>query len=185
MLPLVMLWTRSQQTSPRKGQVANIRGFMGHSVLSQLFYSVAVLWEQLYANEWEGLCFNKTWFNKPWHLTCIPSICVRFLIWFSSNHLTISSLSEVTSPSWRQWLDLARGFNGTWPGTLMGHPVLFLVNHNHFHPMFVSPFEVLSSVQFSRSVVSNSLRPHGLQRARPPCPLPTPGVYSNSCSLSR
>ena len=42
----------------------------------------------------------------------------------------------------------------------------------------------LSSVQFSRSVVSNSLRPHGLQHARPPCPLPTPGAYSNSCPLS-
>ena len=36
-------------------------------------------------------------------------------------------------------------------------------------------------VQFSCSVVYNSLRPHGLQHTRPPCPLPTPGVYSNSC----
>ena len=36
-------------------------------------------------------------------------------------------------------------------------------------------------VQFSRSVVSNSLRPHGLQHTRIPCPSPTPGAYSNSC----
>ena len=42
-----------------------------------------------------------------------------------------------------------------------------------------------SSVQFSHSVVSDSLRPHGLQHARPPCPSPTPGVYSNSCPLSQ
>ena len=42
-----------------------------------------------------------------------------------------------------------------------------------------------SSVQFSHSVVSNSLRPYGLQQARPPCPSPTPGVDSNSCPLSR
>ena len=41
------------------------------------------------------------------------------------------------------------------------------------------------SGQFSRSVVSNSLRPHGLQHTRPPCPSPTPGVYSNSCPLSQ
>ena len=41
------------------------------------------------------------------------------------------------------------------------------------------------SVQFSRSVVSDSLQPHGLQHTRPPCPSPTPGVYSNSCPLSR
>ena len=41
-----------------------------------------------------------------------------------------------------------------------------------------------SSVQFSRSVVSDSLQSHGLQNARPPCPSPTPGVYLNSCPLS-
>ena len=38
-----------------------------------------------------------------------------------------------------------------------------------------------SSVQFSRSVVSDSLRPHESQHARPPCPSPTPGVHSDSC----
>ena len=37
------------------------------------------------------------------------------------------------------------------------------------------------SVQFNSSVVSNSLWPHDSQHARPPCPLPTPGVYSYSC----
>ena len=40
------------------------------------------------------------------------------------------------------------------------------------------------SVQFSRSVVSNSLRPHELQHARPPCPSPTPGVHPNPCPSS-
>ena len=43
---------------------------------------------------------------------------------------------------------------------------------------------IFSSVQFSRSIVSNSLRPHESQHARPPCPSPTPGVYTNSCPLS-
>jgi len=41
-------------------------------------------------------------------------------------------------------------------------------------------FQTFSSVQFSRSVVSDSLWPHELQHARPPCPSPTPGVHSNS-----
>ena len=41
------------------------------------------------------------------------------------------------------------------------------------------------SVQFSRSVMSDSLRPRGLQHAKPPCPSPTPRVHSNSCPLSR
>ena len=45
-------------------------------------------------------------------------------------------------------------------------------------------FEEFSSVQFSRSVVSDSLWPHELQHARPPCPSPTPGVHPNSCSSS-
>ena len=42
-----------------------------------------------------------------------------------------------------------------------------------------------SSVQFSHSVVSNSLRPHEQQYARPPCPSPTPGVHPNPCPLCR
>ena len=42
-----------------------------------------------------------------------------------------------------------------------------------------------SSVQFSRSVVSDSLWPHEPQHARPPCPSPTPGVHPNPCPLSR
>ena len=42
-----------------------------------------------------------------------------------------------------------------------------------------------SSVHFSHSVVSNSLRPHESQHARPPCPSPIPGVHSNSRPLSR
>ena len=46
-------------------------------------------------------------------------------------------------------------------------------------------FTLLYSVQFSHSVVFNSLRPHGLQHARPPCPSPTPGACSNSCPSSQ
>ena len=43
----------------------------------------------------------------------------------------------------------------------------------------------LLSVQFSCSVVSDSLRPHEPQHARPSCPSPTPGVHPNPCPLSR
>ena len=43
------------------------------------------------------------------------------------------------------------------------------------------PLGYLNSVQFSCSVVSDSLRPHGLQHARPPYPSPTPRACSNSC----
>ena len=47
-----------------------------------------------------------------------------------------------------------------------------------FHCLFQ-----FSSVQFSRSVMPDSLRPHELQHARPPCPSPTPRVHSNSTSI--
>ena len=56
---------------------------------------------------------------------------------------------------------------------------------------FCTPFSgvilscLLSSVQFSRSVVSYSLRPHESQHARPPCPSPTPGAHSDSRPLSQ
>ena len=45
-------------------------------------------------------------------------------------------------------------------------------------------YKVRWSVRFSRSVVSDSLRPHELQHTRPPCPSPSPGVHSNSCPSS-
>ena len=58
----------------------------------------------------------------------------------------------------------------------------FSVDRENF-PNF--PKFSLCSVQFSHSVVSNSLRPHESQHARPPCPSPTPRVHPNSCALSR
>jgi len=48
----------------------------------------------------------------------------------------------------------------------------------------LSLFLFILSVQFSRSVVSNSLWPHESQHTRPPCPSPTPGVHSDSCPSS-
>ena len=48
----------------------------------------------------------------------------------------------------------------------------------------ITTIHQFSSVQFSRSVVSNSLRPHEPQHARPPCPSPTPRVHPNPCPLS-
>ena len=54
----------------------------------------------------------------------------------------------------------------------------YMQTHIHIHSMF-------SSVQFSRSILSDSLRLHELWLARPPCPSQTPGVHTNTCSSSR
>ena len=51
--------------------------------------------------------------------------------------------------------------------------------------MLIITMTTLHSVQFNRSVVSDSLRPHERQYARPPCPSPTPRVHPNLCPLSR
>ena len=59
--------------------------------------------------------------------------------------------------------------------------------HSSNHQMFIEHLPVTRhcSVQFSCSVVSNSLHPHRLQHTWPPCPSPTPRVYSNLCPLSQ
>ena len=63
-------------------------------------------------------------------------------------------------------------------------PSLFRWQTINIHRIKVLIFRSYS-VQFSRSDTSNSLQPHEPQSARPPCPSPTPGVYPNSCPLSR
>ena len=65
------------------------------------------------------------------------------------------------------------------PSIFFFHHCLILLSVHALH-MFQ-----FSSIQFSRSVVSDFLQPHGLQHARPPCPSPAPRVYSDSCPVSR
>ena len=51
--------------------------------------------------------------------------------------------------------------------------------------VIIGDYKQFSSVQFSHLVMSDSLRPHELQHARPPCPSPTTGVHPTSCPLSQ
>ena len=69
-------------------------------------------------------------------------------------------------------------------GLAKKHWYLLSVNMTHFFPVLYK-YLFFCLVQFSQSVVSNSLWTHGLQHTRPPCPSPTPRVYSNSCPLSQ
>ena len=59
-------------------------------------------------------------------------------------------------------------------------PQILVKLGEHFGQEMDRSIPRISSVQFSRSVVSDSLRPHELQHVRPPCPLPTPRVHSDS-----
>ena len=60
---------------------------------------------------------------------------------------------------------------------MLPYAALFFPRHRVYLKIFIS-------VQFSHSVVSNSLRPHELQHTRPPYPSPTPGVHPNPCPSS-
>ena len=66
-------------------------------------------------------------------------------------------------------------------GYFTSHPSLCFLCFLFFCVLVICP---LSSVQFSRSVMYDSLQPHGLHHARLPCPSSTPRAYSNSCPLS-
>ena len=64
---------------------------------------------------------------------------------------------------------------------LQGSPIFFCLQSPSGINYLTTYFVPFSSVPFSHSVVSDSFRPHESQHARPPCPSPTPRVYSNSC----
>ena len=83
-------------------------------------------------------------------------------------------LCHATISTQRENLHSARHICATCKGVWKTVSTLFLETWSHV---------CLLTLQFSRSVVSKSLWSHGLQHTRPPCPLPTPGVYSNSCAL--
>ena len=69
---------------------------------------------------------------------------------------------------------------------LQSPPAVILEPKNKVcHCFYYFPIYCHSSVQFSHSLVSDSLQPHELQHAKPPCPSPTPGVHPNSCASSR
>ena len=97
-------------------------------------------------------------------------------VWFSNSLcLRIFSIKVV--------IDRLLGAISAWLFQLLediswGNNLILLVDD--CSPIFYS---LLSSVQFSYSVVSDSLQPHGVQHTSPPCPSPIPGACSNSCPL--
>ena len=89
-----------------------------------------------------------------------------------------SGIWDVECGVWLPVLSISYELIGIVPG--ISHP-------SHLTPSLICEKYIydIGKVQFHCSVVSNSLQPHGLLHARPPCPSPTPGVYPNSCPLSR
>ena len=117
-----------------------------------------------------------------------------FILWKSHSKLLTNQSFQLFRQSSVQFSSVAQScltlcdpMNRSTPGPPVHHQLPeFTQTHVHrVRQKSLSNLTTLSSVQFSRSIMSNSLWPHGLQHARPPCPSPTPGVYSNSYPLSQ
>ena len=65
-------------------------------------------------------------------------------------------------------------------GLLHYRHIIYQLSHQGIYAYMCHMYIYISSVKFSHAVVSDSLRPHESQHARPPCPSPTPGVHSDS-----
>ena len=117
-------------------------------------------------------------------ILCLPPYVGNVWMWIQSSLRVYLDCSSFPCPSdclidclshaplrFLIWPSFSHCYTCSWPSST------FWSQESTWYPS-------LSSVQFSRSVVSDSLRPHESQRARPPCPSPTPGVYPNSCPSS-
>ena len=109
-------------------------------------------------------------------LTCTDSQWDLLLLWVPSN----IHMARKVDTFLLGLCNTACGNYVLQPGIEPGDMAVKALSSNHW-----TTRELLSSVQFSHSVVSESLRPHGLQHAKPPCPSPTLGVHSNSRPSSR
>ena len=105
----------------------------------------------------------------PWTITCQDPASVEFYRQEYRNGLPFSPPGNLPDP----------GIN---PSSFMSSAL----TGEFFTPgVPENSGERFISVEFSHILVSNSLWPHGLQHARPPCPSKTPGIYSHSCLLSQ
>ena len=120
-------------------------------ILCLYFCSLLVRWKP-----WLTVLLHSTWRGGRCLLICIPRCTTCF-----------STLTVFTTVGFEQ-----HEYDVTQHNFFI---FLMLVFH-----WLLGSLGLFSSVQFSHSVLSNSLRPHELQHARPPCPSPTPGVHSNS-----
>ena len=145
------------------------------------------------------------WVNIPGQILSLGSLLLQTFFWSSiflffcwnSNYTHFVILAIVTHTSkylfWTKYFFQSIFLLSLDLKTLSSSSLILLTSQiccwTEKFSFSLLPFSVLefsfSSVQFSHSVVSDSLRPHKLQHARPPCPSPTPRVHSNSRPSSR
>ena len=117
------------------------------------------------------LCQSQT-FNLS-----LPTLCLLITISLFSSSVTLFPLEDGMAT---HTVFLPRESHGQ--RSLMGYSTWGSKEWDRTERLTLS-LSLFSSVQFSCSVVSDTLRPHEPQHARPPCPSPTPRVHPNSCPL--
>ena len=145
--------------------------------------SIATFWIGFVINRYVEFC-QKVFINLlRWSHDFYSSICWNFLVvvqWFG--------LGTFTAVIWVWFLVRELGSCKSWSAAKKEKKMLLCITLIEFS-LLVFCLHLCSSVirsdQISRSVVSDSLRPHESQHARPPCPSPTPGVHSDSCPSSQ
>ena len=115
----------------------------------------------------------------------VPKLCLTLCYAIANqDHLPV----EFPRQEYCSWFPFPAPGNFSYPGIKYKSLALiggFFTAKPPEKPVHSLPETLFSSVQFSRLVMSNSLRHHGLQHAIPPCPSPTPGIHTNTCPLSQ
>ena len=139
--------------------------------------------EQLSTYSWQNVgytflscVFSRTWYlswwlRPPWEVAHSPWVSPMYM-WGIHVDKLLHCFSLVSLSFIREDL-----------GQELFPPLQLFSNYNAKDNLCPYLWLFFSSVQFSHSVVSDSLRPHELQHTRPPCPSPIPGVYPNSWTL--
>ena len=145
-------------------------------------WRVPVVWTMF--QNWERST-SRLLYCHPTYLTYMQNTSCKMPGWMKhklesrlQGEISITSDMLMTSPLRRK---VKRNWRASW--WRWKRRVKKLAKNSTFKKL--RSWSLVPSVQFSCSVMSDSLRPHELQHARPPCPSPTPGVYSNSCPSSQ
>ena len=145
---------------------------------------------------------------KCYFWVCLWGVSIRDLHWISRLKKMVLSMWQASSNALRAWMDYKdRGSmnllslfelgHSSSPALRHPHPCVSSLTESHHWLSLKCPayrkqimrlpasINIRASVQFSRSIVSDTLWPCGLQHTRPSCPSSTPGVDSSSCPLSQ
>ena len=148
------------------------------SLWNDVFFRTHFSTRNSYASSWIYNLFLSYWYWIMWNwFSCL--FFFFFLHWKLENSEIFPSMQCLFVNQFHSFFHL------NFPTFVFPLPYFLQLFHIGLHLAWQVFILCKVSVQFSHLVMSNSLRPHESKHARPPCPSPTPGVYSDSYPSSR